>query len=201
MSLSFSLAAFVALSASSLGSPSGANIGAWADMAAVNGVENSRLDPVKHDLPVERFPTRPGQEMPVIMPSPPLSIESYQVRIERRVILRIAPHYLASRETTLITPAPPTSMKEVKTKTRCMAINALVAVKPTEDNRLLLFLRDQKIYVASLEKLCSARDFYSGFYIEPSADRQLCVDRENIQSRTGALCKLTGLRQIVRREN
>jgi hypothetical protein len=50
---------------------------------------------------------------------------------------------------------------------------------------------------ASLERSCSARDYYSGFYIERNSDGQICVRRDSLLSRSGANCKLTRLRQLV----
>ena len=33
---------------------------------------------------------------------------------------------------------------------------------------------------AALERSCSARDFYSGFYVERNADGQICVKRDTL---------------------
>ena len=49
---------------------------------------------------------------------------------------------------------------------------------------------------AQLEKACSARDFYSGFYVEPSRDGNLCVSRDELQSRSGAKCELSALHRL-----
>ena len=49
----------------------------------------------------------------------------------------------------------------------------------------------------NLEKACRARDFYAGFYVERNKDGQLCVDRDKLQSRTGAQCEVETMRQLV----
>jgi hypothetical protein len=58
-------------------------------------------------------------------------------------------------------------------------------------------MRDRRIVQARLERACRARDFYSGFYLARSSDGKLCVDRDTLQSRSGANCKLTRFRQLV----
>jgi hypothetical protein len=49
----------------------------------------------------------------------------------------------------------------------------------------------------NLEKSCRARDFYSGFYVERRKDGRLCVDRDELQSRTGARCEVESMRRLV----
>lgn len=80
---------------------------------------------------------------------------------------------------------------------KCVSVAGIAGVQPRRGNRLVLFMRDQRIVAADLERACSARDFYSGFYVERSEDGMLCVDRDRLQSRTGARCKLSRLRQLV----
>ena len=82
---------------------------------------------------------------------------------------------------------------------KCVAVGGIAGVQIGGDDKLMLFMRDQRIVSATLEKACSARDFYSGFYIERSADGMLCVDRDKLQSRTGANCGVRRLRQLIER--
>ncbi len=81
---------------------------------------------------------------------------------------------------------------------KCIALSSVAGVAPMEDDRLMLFLKDRRIVAANLEKACSSRDFYSGFYVEPRKDGKVCINRDKLQSRTGAKCELTRLRQMVR---
>ena len=64
-------------------------------------------------------------------------------------------------------------------------------------NRLLLYLRDRRLVSAQLERACSARDYYSGFYFEPNDDGRLCIERDRLLSRTGARCSLSNMAQLV----
>lgn len=124
-----------------------------------------------------------------------------QIRIERRVTIRISPNVPANARN-LVADLPrgalPTNFVERKMG-KCVPVNSIAGVQPTRDNRLMLYLRDQRIISASLEKSCSARDFYSGFYVEQNSDGLLCVDRDKLHSRTGANCEVDRMRHLVAR--
>ncbi|MFC4295678.1 hypothetical protein ACFO0A_11495 [Novosphingobium tardum] len=124
-----------------------------------------------------------------------------QVRIEQRLVIRVAP-VAPTRMRRL--PDPPAfsiddQYRERKVG-RCVAVAGIAGVQIASDDRLLLFMRDQRLISAQLEKACSARDFYSGFYMERSEDGNLCVDRDMLQSRAGASCSLSRLRQLVAKD-
>ncbi len=128
----------------------------------------------------------------------------HQIRIERRVIIRISPYRPNARSArsnlAVDAPAPrgnpPRRMVERKIG-KCLPTGDIGAVRTTRDNRLLFYMKDQRMMAVNLEKACSARDFYQGFYVEPSKDGKLCVDRERLQSRTGVKCKMQRIRQLV----
>jgi hypothetical protein len=121
-----------------------------------------------------------------------------QVRIEQRITIRIAPRRA---------PVPPEQALAAnraraphvteRRMGKCVPVSAIGGVQVSSDDRLLLFLRDNRLVSASLERSCRARDFYSGFYLERHADGKLCVDRDMLLARSGANCKLTHLRQLV----
>lgn len=129
----------------------------------------------------------------------PLSSDSAeQVRIEQHFSIRISP----------AGPMMPPDMMddlmderperfEERAMGKCFASGAIQGVQSAEGNRLLLFMRDQHIISAVLEKACRARDFYSGFYIERSPDGQICVNRDKLQSRSGANCRIARLRALI----
>ena len=58
-------------------------------------------------------------------------------------------------------------------------------------------MRDARIVSAGLDKGCTARDFYSGFYVARTGDGMMCTGRDKLQSRNGANCKLGKLKQLV----
>lgn len=122
-----------------------------------------------------------------------------QVRIEQRVIVRISPRQPTARQSMFaeLPTRAPTSRFEERKMEKCVPVANVVGVQTGSGNRLLLFLNDRRTVTASLEKSCRARDFYSGFYIERSDDGMLCVDRDKLQSRSGANCEVERMRQLV----
>lgn len=133
-----------------------------------------------------------------------------QVRIEQRVIIRITPRD-AGRDALApqVMPMQPmmqqlvpqprnpqTRMRERKAG-KCLPAMGIAAVQPSTDGRLMFYMRDRRMLAAGLEKACSARDFYLGFYMSKTADGQLCVGRDAIHSRAGTTCKLKDVREYV----
>ncbi|ANY19895.1 hypothetical protein A6F68_01379 [Tsuneonella dongtanensis] len=123
-----------------------------------------------------------------------------QVRIEQRVTIRIAPRDPAIRPSMLAEMAPdaaaPAKLSERKMG-KCVPVSGIAAVQADAGGRLLLFMRDQRLVAASLEKACHARDFYSGFYLERTGDGLLCIERDKLHSRAGASCAISRMRQLV----
>lgn len=123
-----------------------------------------------------------------------------QVRIEQRITIRITPRPSNVQPSMLMDlPAQaPTAPRFVERKMgKCLPVSGIAGVQAAAGNRLILYMRDQRVISAALERACSARDFYSGFYVERSGDGQLCVNRDTLQSRSGANCKLSGIKQLV----
>ena len=121
-----------------------------------------------------------------------------QVRIERRVIVRISPRAVPAQS---FAPTAAQTRAPVRFVTRpmddCLPVSAIAGVRASTGDRLLLYLRDRRLVSAQLERTCSARDYYSGFYFEPNEDGRLCVDRDRLLSRTGAKCSLSDMSQLV----
>ncbi len=131
------------------------------------------------------------------------SATARQVRIEQRVVVRIAPQGPAARQN-LLAQLPQRDLGprfEERRKEKCVALEGIAGVQTGSGNRLVLFLRDQRMISVNLEKSCRARDFYSGFYVEKNEDGRLCVDRDKLQSRTGARCEVEVMRQLVEVRN
>lgn len=119
-----------------------------------------------------------------------------QVRIEQRMIIRIAPRMPG--QMFVLPSRPPQQPRFFERKTaKCLPIASIAGVQAESAGRLLLITRSHKLIGASLDKSCRARDFYSGFYVEQNADGQLCAGRDIIHSRAGANCAVTKLRELV----
>jgi hypothetical protein len=130
-----------------------------------------------------------------------------QVHIEQRVIIRVAPHAL-SREAIaprarqmedVLVPLSPSMVVRMRERraANCMSAAGIAAVQPVTDGRLLFHMRDRRMIAARLEKACSARDFYLGFYMSKTPDGQLCIKRDQIHSRAGTTCALKEVREFV----
>lgn len=122
-----------------------------------------------------------------------------QVRIERRVIIRISPSSPDARARLLAALPNRSSQTELKEVEHddCVEVDQIAGVQPAQDNRLLLFMHDRRVLTASLERSCTARSFYAGFYVERSEDGNLCIARDRLQSRAGASCQIDELHRLV----
>jgi hypothetical protein len=121
-----------------------------------------------------------------------------QVRIERRVILRINPRPSNIRRgflADLPRQRVPTRFVE-RPHGKCVDAGDIVGVSD-RGSRLVMYMRNQQMITAELEKACSPRDFYLGFYVERNEDGKLCVDRDRLLSRAGAKCRISNLSRLV----
>ncbi|WP_144039922.1 hypothetical protein [Novosphingobium sp. TH158] len=128
-----------------------------------------------------------------------------QVSIEQRLIIRIAPQAPSPQQrATILSDLPRKSASpkvEERSMGKCVPVAGIAGVQIAPQNRLLLFMRDTRVVSAALDKGCTARDFYSGFYVARTADGQMCSGRDKLQSRNGANCKLGKLKQLVQTGN
>jgi hypothetical protein len=121
-----------------------------------------------------------------------------QVRIEQRVTIRIAPRGPAVPADFDSLPSNGVSPRFTEKKMgKCIPVSGIVGVQYRDANRLVLYLRDRRMVSVTLEKSCRARDFYSGFYVARNDDGMLCVERDQILSRSGANCELSAMRQLI----
>lgn len=122
-----------------------------------------------------------------------------QVSIEQRVTIRVSPR-----------PAPMAPMmfqndagaggsaRYIERKFgKCLPMGGIAGVQPVSGRKLMLIMRDNRIFTAELEKGCQARDFYSGFLVAKSSDGMICKGRDKLRARSGTTCEVDGFRQIV----
>lgn len=122
-----------------------------------------------------------------------------QLRIERRVIIRIprmnaAPGLAAA---TSAAPLPPIRWIERTGGDQCVPVAAVAGASITRPDSVDLVLAGGRRMRARLGSDCPALGFYSGFYIRPPADGQICAQRDVIRSRAGGECRIEGLRALV----
>lgn len=122
-----------------------------------------------------------------------------QVRIEQQITIRVTPRSSSARRNMLMDmPGRAVAPRFVERKMgKCVDVSDIAGVQPDGGNRLLLFMRDQRIIGAQLDRSCRAREFYSGFYLSRSRDGRLCIDRDTLLSRSGASCTLSKMSRLV----
>lgn len=124
-----------------------------------------------------------------------------QVRIEQRVIIRIAPAARVVPQS--IAPmgrqAAPLPVFEEREMGRCIPVRSIAAARVQPDNRVLLYMRNRRLVTMQFARRCPAEAFYSGFYVERAEDGMLCARRDLVQSRAGAKCQVAQMRELVPR--
>lgn len=129
-----------------------------------------------------------------------LSPTAMQVRIEQHIIWRVSPMPGPARQnlTALAPQAQAAPRLTERRMDKCIPMSWIAGGQPQAGSRLLLFLRDRRLVAADLERACTARDFYSGFYVDkPDADGRLCAGRDRILARSGARCSISSFRLLV----
>ena len=127
---------------------------------------------------------------PDIRSDDPVAPAQYaQLIIRERVIIRV--------------PARPVPVAPAKTKwkekrgPRCIPMASVGGAAVIERDSVDLILKGGQRVRARFESSCPALDYYSGFYIMPSADARICADRDSIHTRAGGECQITRFRKLV----
>lgn len=118
-----------------------------------------------------------------------------QLTIEQRVIIRVPMMRPPP-------PPPPSAAVQVEWEEhkgpKCIPLRRIRGAAVTSPRGLDLMLRPGPERMrAVLERECSAASLYSGFYIEPNPDGQLCAGRDKVLARSGADCLIRKLVRLV----
>ena len=150
---------------------------------------------VPDDVPGSRMPPYAGDSIKDLFQP-----VQYQVRVERRVIVRITPFSARRAASEMSAPLPSeaarTDTAASDVKGGCIPLADIAGVRLAEERRILLFLRDRSVVSASFERSCPVQAFYSGFYVERPGDGLLCSGRERLHARSGADCTLGGFSRL-----
>jgi hypothetical protein len=118
-------------------------------------------------------------------------VELAQLSIQRRIFIRIFPKRQPD-------PSPDKRPRwKEKKGPKCVATTGLGGFAITTPDSIDLFLKGGARYRARLEDDCPSIAFYSGFYISPTPDGQICVGRDQIHSRAGGSCEIVKIRELV----
>ena len=109
--------------------------------------------------------------------------------IQERVVVRVP-----ARAATI---APARIKWKEKRGPRCVPMASVGGAAVIERDSVDLMLKGGQRVRARFKSSCPALDYYSGFYIMPSADAQICADRDSIHTRAGGECQITRFRKLV----
>ena len=117
-------------------------------------------------------------------------VEVAQLTIRQRLVIRVPRMPMPERVTT------PTVWKEKKGP-KCLPIASMAGALISSPSQVDLVLQGGARVRAKLDGDCRPLDFYSGFYIRPTADGQVCADRDAIRVRSGASCPIDTFKRLV----
>jgi hypothetical protein len=117
-----------------------------------------------------------------------------QLTIEQRVIIRVP---MMRRAPPPPPSAPPVVEWDEHKGPKCIPISRLRAAAVTSERGVDLLLKGRERMRALLSRECNPASLYSGFYIEPNEDGQLCAGRDKVLARSGADCAIRKLVWLV----
>ena len=82
---------------------------------------------------------------------------------------------------------------------KCVPLAGIAGAQIVEEESVDLILRGGRRVRAELDRACPALDYYSGFYLRPTADGQVCADRDTVHARSGGACQIERFRLLVPR--
>jgi hypothetical protein len=96
-------------------------------------------------------------------------------------------------------PARPPVVRTLKEKKgpRCIRMNAIVGAAILDQGGVDFVLRGGERIRARLPASCPALNYYSGFYVLPPADGQICGGRDAVRDRAGGVCEIDRFRRLV----
>lgn len=93
-------------------------------------------------------------------------------------------------------PRPVTRWKESRGG-KCIVRSQIAAAIVSDARSVDFILRDRTRHRALLQNSCPALDYYSGFYLKPTADGNICRDRDAVHDRSGSECQIDAFRKLT----
>lgn len=120
------------------------------------------------------------------------SVGAQRVMLRQQSVIRIPLQPM----TALPMPPPPTQWKEVRGP-KCIVRADIIAASVNGLESVDFILADRTRHRAKLQNRCMALDYYSGFYLQPTADGKICQDRDSIHARSGGECQIDSFRKLT----
>ncbi len=118
-------------------------------------------------------------------------VEVAQLTIRERIVIRVP-------RMPVQPVAAPIAWSEKKGP-KCLPIASMAGALISSPTQVDLVLKGGQRVRAKLDGDCTPLDFYSGFYIRPTRDGQVCADRDAIRVRSGASCPIDTFKKLVPR--
>jgi len=109
-----------------------------------------------------------------------------QLTVEQTLVVRVLRR----------TPAKPLKWK-MKKGPKCVSMASIAGAAVVADDAIDLALKGGQRLRAQFSSRCPALDYYSGFYILPTDDGQICADRDVIRTRSGGQCEIQRFRTLI----
>lgn len=93
---------------------------------------------------------------------------------------------------------PTTEWKEKKGP-KCLPPRELAGAMIAGPAAVDLVMTDGRRMRARLDKDCGGMNFYSGLYLKPGPDGQVCADRDAFRVRSGGQCQIDDFRRLTPR--
>lgn len=120
-------------------------------------------------------------------PSDETRILVAQLTIRQRVILKVPAK-----------PAPPTvSRWKEKKGPKCLGLGSVAGAAVIERDSVDMIMKGGQRMRAEFEDECPALGYYSGFYILPTEDGQICARRDAVRTRAGGECMIKRFRMLM----
>ncbi len=122
-------------------------------------------------------------------------VQTEQFSFHQRIIIRV-PRMPAEAAPAAAAPRAPVRWVEKKSR-KCVALDSLVGASVPTSESVDLVANDGTRLRARFVDGCKALDFYSGFYMRPTVDGQVCAKRDAIRARSGGTCQIREFRQLL----
>lgn len=125
----------------------------------------------------------------------PPAIVTAQVLIRERITIRRVPR-MPMAAPTLARPVPMVRGWRERKGPKCVPVDRLAGASIVAPMAIDLLTVDGRRLRARLDHDCSSMDYYSGLYIRPGEDGQVCARRDSIRVRSGARCGIAVFRAL-----
>lgn len=119
------------------------------------------------------------------------TVRSAQFVMQEQVIVRLP--RLPGR----VQAAAPVVWVEGKKGPKCIALATLAGALITQPRSVDLVQLGGARVRAQIDKRCPSLDYYSGFYLKPTADGMICAGRDPVRTRGGRACEIARFRTLV----